>query len=221
MGKKKTIIWFLGSNASGKTSQSSELHKYYGNGPKKINKWKEQGENVKYTTFGSNIGHVGEFGENQCTGTDTINSKKSLEMSLIYCLNECDIVVVDGIMATSTWLDIFNQFPETVSVKVILLQFNNIEENLRRVAERRACKIIDDGGNDGADIYDFEMFVDEELRKIHNNDKTIKNISSKFKGFENMFNKVRINCLDSIKIDASKDFLEISTEILNFLHKVK
>lgn len=199
---KKKIVWMLGSNATGKTTQSKLLHDKFGNGEKRTFSFKEADQPVKFTTFGTNIGHVGIVGDNQCTGTDTLNSKLSIENSLIYCLNECDIVVVDGILATATWIDIFNQFPDTVETYCILLQFSTIEANLKRVAERRAYKRIESGGNDLSDIADFDIIVDQELDKIIDSDKTIKNISSKFKSFKSIYERVKNKCVKNTEILA-------------------
>lgn len=212
---KKTIIWFLGSNASGKTTQSKLLHKVFGNDEKKSYHMNDGFNKIKYTTFGNNIGHVGLVGDNQCTGTDTIGDKNSLEASLLFCLSECEIVLVDGIMATFQWLNLFQQFLNTAKVDVILLQFPTLEDNLKRVCERRVYKDIEKGGNDGADIMDFDMLVDYKISKLE--EKTKKNVGSKFKGFKTMFEKAKPFCNKTIEINASQTIDEIHNQILNFI----
>ena len=216
MAKNKTIIWLIGSNASGKTTQSKLLHQHFKTKDIEHHKWIEDGDNVKFTTFGR-IGHVGLVGDNQCTGTDTLNSKKSIDMSLAYCLYNCDIVILDGIMATGQWSEIINQYDIAKTI-VILLQFDKLEDNLRRVAERRVYKKIDEGGNDGADIADFEFLVDYELDDFK--EKTIKNISSKFKGFKSMYERVKNDCNYSVEISANLTQDEIHVKILQELNKL-
>jgi adenylate kinase family enzyme len=211
----KKIIWFLGSNATGKTTQAKLLHESFKSAGKIQYQFQEGQEKIKYTTFGKSIGHVGLVGDNQCTGTDTINSKAAMEISLIYCLNECDIVIVDGIMATATWVDIFTQFPKTVQVFVVLLQFSTLEENLQRIILRRFDKVL---SQHPPDSIDQELMDELEGALIDEfNEKTLLNVNSKYKGFKTMFDKVKDRCSDSIEIDASQDANQIHKEILNFL----
>lgn len=203
----------MGSNASGKTTQSKLLHETLSDSDKKLVSLKFGEIIVKATKF-KHSGHVGHLKDNQCTGTDTINSKEGVDASFCYLLGENDIsyIIVDGILCTAQWLNIFKQFPREVEILVILLQFQTLEQNLRRVVERRACKMIDNVGNDGADIDDFDNIVDYEITNIQ--PKTLKNVGGKFKGFKSMYNKVREQCEYSIEIDASLNQNDIHVQIL-------
>lgn len=213
---KKKIIWILGSNATGKTTQSRLLHEKYANGEKRIFNFKEGDYPVKYTTFGSNIGHVGLIGDNQCTGTDTLNSKVSVEMSTLYCLNLCDMVIVDGILATATWIDIFNQFPDSVEVYMILLQFDTLEDNLMRLSERRMMKDINKGVEDPPlDVEQYESLLNLYRHKFE--ERTMKNMSNKFKIFKSIYDRTHHKCKKSIQISANLTESEVFSIINKFI----
>lgn len=217
--KRKTVIWFLGSNATGKTTQAKMLHKTLNNGDEGkifVDMDCEDGCVIKATQYNRSA-HVGFLKDNQCTGTDTINSKESIDATFCYLLSidSIDFIVIDGIMATATWYDIFTQYPELVELHVILLQFDDVIKNLRRVVERRVCKKIDAGGNDGADIAAFDDTVEYELSILP--DKTIKNVSGKFTGFKSMFDKITQKCHSHIQINASRPVEQIHSLIMNFL----
>lgn len=210
----------MGSNASGKTTQSKLLHSVLSDSGKElISESLSDDLNVKATIF-SNSAHVGHLKDNQCTGTDTINSKNNVDASFCHILCNYDVnyIIVDGILCTATWLDIFKQFPEQIDILVVLLQFPTLEQNLRRVVERRVYKKIDQGGNDQGDIEMFEHFVEFGIENLE--PKTLKNVSSKFKGFKSMFEKVKSNCQYSLEINASLSEEEINIEILHRLSSI-
>jgi adenylate kinase family enzyme len=219
MENKAKLIWFLGSNASGKTTQSKLLHEALSDPTSKKLITENFGEVELKATIFDNSCHVGHLKDNQCTGTDTINTKSGIDLSFCYLLSQNPkYIIVDGIMCTSTWLDIFTQFPDSVDIIVILLQFPTVEDNLKRVVERRVCKMIEKGGNDGADIADFDYTVEYEFDNLEQ--KTIKNVSGKFKGFKSMFEKVKTSCKYSVEIDASLHQDEIHVKILQELDKL-
>lgn len=221
MKNKKLLIWLMGSNATGKTTQSKLLHESISGLKNKelITEHLSDGILLKATLF-DHSGHVGHLKDNQCTGTDTINSKDGVDASFCYLLDKDDIsyIIVDGILCTAQWMNIFKQFPDQVEILVVLLQFPTLEDNLRRVVERRVCKKIDDCGNDGADIEIFDILVEQGLENLE--EKTLKNVGGKFKGFKSMFEKVKPDCDYSVEIDASLPVDDIHVEILQKIAEI-
>lgn len=217
---KTTLIWLMGSNATGKTTQAKLIHEALSDlKTKELITEKLDGDLVIKATMFDNSGHIGHLKDNQCTGTDTINSKEGVDASFCYLLsNDVPYIIVDGIMCTGQWVHIFNQFPDKVQVLVVLFQFPTLEDNLRRIAERRAYKKIEDGGNDGADIHDFENIVEWFYEEL--DEKTKKNVGSKFKNFKNMYERVKKDCDFSMEIDASLHIDDIHVEILQKLAEI-
>lgn len=219
MNNQKILIWIMGSNASGKTTQSKLIHEALSGKEKELITEQLFGSVVVKATLFENSSHIGHLKDNQCTGTDTINSKEGVDASFCYLLlnSSTSYIVVDGILCTAQWLSIFKQFPN-VKILVILLQFPTLEQNLRRVVERRVYKKIEAGGNDLADIMDFEMFVEMGIENLE--EKTLKNVGSKFKGFKSMYEKVKPECDYCIEIDASLSIEEIHVEILQKIAEI-
>jgi len=215
---KKKVIWIIGSNATGKTTQSKLIHKKLNNGDEsKLFVDMDLGDGVVKATQFKQTAHVGFLRDNQCTGTDTINSKESIDATFCYLmsLDEVGYIVIDGIMATATWIDIFTQFPDLVDVYLILLQFDDVIDNLKRVVERRVYKQIDKGGNDGADIELFEVYVEKGMAELE--DKTIKNVSGKFTGFKSMYEKVKGRCKEYTQVDAADSVESINHFLVDFI----
>lgn len=220
---KKKVIWFIGSNATGKTTQSKLLHKAINDDDESklfVEYEFEDGEvssTIKVTQY-NHSGHVGFLKDNQCTGTDTINSKSAIDATFCYLLdvNHIDVIIVDGIMATSTWFDIFNQFPDLVDIHIVLLQFPTLEDNLQRVITRRLDKEI--AKSDGSIEQDHELLKGMEERLMDElNEKTFKNVSSKFTGFKSMYEKLKHRCWKCVEIDANLPVLTIHGKIFNFI----
>jgi adenylate kinase family enzyme len=187
---KTLVIWFLGSNGSGKTTQSRKIHSYFGNEEKQIHKDKN---GYSYTITSGEIGHVGKFSNNQCCGTDTIQKKEDIQKCFEELLSKnLTIITLDGIMATGTWPE-FLMSDKTILLPILL----NVSESLNfdRVMQRRFNK----------------KGVMEEL-----DDKTKENLKRKIKSFQSIYS--RCPSKHKLKIECEgKNEDEIFVEILNFI----
>ncbi len=118
-------------------------------------------------------GHVGAMGNNQCTGTDTISKKEMIREGYELLLNKgVKLIIIDGIMATTTWLDFLKN--DKSKLMVVLLDFPTVEDNLERVIQRRIKKKPKD-----------ELKIIESITE-----KTMANLEGKIKGFRSLYNKV-------------------------------
>jgi len=174
MKNNRVTVWLIGSNASGKTTQARLLHQlqintkpiyresYMGN-------LKENPERLCYTEFEEKlVCNIGWVKNNQCTGTDSLHTRLQVEHSYKKAIQSWNkIIIVDGIMATGQWLNFLRN--EDTKLLVVLLHFVELEDNILRIQQRRQAK---HGG---------------ELPSL--DDRTIKNITGKIKGFKSMFDK--------------------------------
>ena len=142
----------------------------------------KQGVEYSFTSFGV-VKHVGKFGENQCTGTDTCGKKHNVEASYLTCLLESDVkyIILDPIMSTGQYPEMLKQF-DFVELILIYLHFDTPEQNFDRVISRRKAKT-------GLDV---------EL-----SEKTKENVASKQRGFLSLYKRAKDSCDRSIKIDAT------------------
>ncbi len=172
--KAKLIVWLIGSNSSGKTTQSRMLHDFFGNGKMEVNKRiSPMGFNLKYTTFGSNIANLGVIQDTDCCGADTISLKEDMVMSYQYACEASEIVVVDAIMATGSYIEFLrHSIPDPVKILLVHLDISE-EANFQRVRSRRATK----RGKD----------LDEEQLSL----KTRQNLAGKIKGFKSLFQRMQ------------------------------
>lgn len=201
--KNNLIIWFIGSNATGKTTQAALLHLYFRrlfDEEKKnhLNRYVQKvvdGIPVKYTllsTVSANIGHFNhpitselEDKTTMTCGTDTINKKEQIKKSVELALREVPIVVVEGVMATATWID----FLAGKDKELILIHMSlDLETNLKRLLQRRSNK----------KQIDFK----DSLEAL--TEKTLKNIEGKVRGFKGMFEKLKKEADVAFSVDASK-----------------
>ena len=197
----KKVIMIIGGNASGKTTTAKLIHQNC-NGiskAKEIRKLEFINENNEddftFVTLYDRTAHVGKVEDNQCTGTDSLNTKNKIEFSYLYLvmLSDVRIIVLDSIMSTSTWSEMIHQVNHKYDVKTILvlLNYKDIEANYVRLKQRRAHK------------------TGEPVESIILNDTTQSNVLSKLKGFKNMFEKIKNNFNVSIEIDADLPAEEI------------
>jgi uridine kinase len=113
------------------------------------------------------------MGNNQCTGTDTISKKEMIREGYELLLNKgVKLIIIDGIMATTTWLDFLKN--DKSKLMVVLLDFPTVEDNLERVIQRRIKKKPKD-----------ELKIIESITE-----KTMANLEGKIKGFRSLYNKV-------------------------------
>jgi hypothetical protein len=101
-------------------------------------------------------------------------------------------------MATSRWADFLVN--DKSKLFVVLLHFDSLVDNLKRIQDRRAAK---------------ENGV---IRPIE--EKTMKNIQGKIKGFKSMFDNVSNKADHSIQINASFDKNDIHGLICEELNKL-
>jgi adenylate kinase family enzyme len=194
--KEVITVWFLGSNASGKTTQAKAIHRI-----SNVNLDFEfiTKDNKNIATVFEYSSHVGELGNNQCTGTDTLPKKELIEYSYNYLLNKTDtkLIVIDGIMATATWIDFLKN--DKSKLYVVLIDFEDVSQNIERVVQRRIRKN-----------------PDKELQIIEAvTEKTMLNLESKIKGFRSMFEKA--SKVADLSRRVKFDDEDISKVILNDL----
>jgi len=196
----KTIIWILGGNCAGKTTQSKLIHQNCNNiSSKTIHKVNFVNENNEddityYTTF-DRTGHVGKIEDNQCTGTDSLKTRAQIEMSYLSLVFDTNIetIVIDGIMSTATWNTMIHQvkIKQDIHSVVILLNYNSPEANFTRLRQRRANK------------------TGQPVSSIELSENTQENVSRKIKLFKTMFDKVKGDFTMSAEIDADLPMLKI------------
>lgn len=195
----KTVIWFIGSNSSGKTTQCRMLHEHISGFNKKIHKGVTENEvEWVYTTFGK-TSHVGAVNDNQCTGTDTLPLKVNVEASYLKCLmdSKSDYVLLDPIMSTFQYVEMLRQFP--IKLYLVYLHFETAEENFDRVIKRREQKT-------------------QKFGEIVLSDKTKENISRKQQNFYNLYNKAKHECDKHILVNANDKPRKIHKQIRKLLN---
>jgi uridine kinase len=178
---KQLAIWVIGTNGSGKTSLARFLHeklrKVSEDGPWDFKqdtfiKWKNSEDKIcGYTQFSRFSANLGKLDGAACGGTDTLNSKAQIIESLEVANEKIPIVIVEGIMATATWID----FLKTERRAVFLIHLDIDEEaNLERLRARRAVK---------ADIDPSAVEITPETKeKLASKRTTFRNLYSKMQG---------------------------------------
>lgn len=211
--KKNTTIWFLGSNASGKTTQSNLLHKSLGDGDKVIKKGTILYDDIErewsYTKFGNSISNLGKVSDNQCSGTDAMTSIHGIKHAYNLAIKETSIVVVDGLMATAQWIKWM-----TPNVLTVLLDFDSHADNLMRLAARRVNKQLKKDGISIDEINDSDYFELVNKHYYDMDDRIIDNTLRKLKAFRNMYDTVSVNSQGFVKINADLPADEIHDEVL-------
>jgi len=200
----KKVIWILGSNACGKTSQSKLIHENC-NGTKvkeikQIDFINENDEDEKtFVTIYDKTSHVGKVEDNQCTGTDSLNKRSMIEMAYLYLVlsTTVETIVIDGILATATWSPMIHQVnsQQKVQTILILLNYKSVEANYARLKQRRANK------------------TGEPIESIVLSENTQSNVLSKYKGFKNMYEKIKDQFNVSVEIDADLPAMTIHRRI--------
>lgn len=187
----KIVIWFLGSNGTGKTTQTKNILNMVGE-PEKIEIVQGYEEEVeyRYTKFGSMIAALGTVSDRDCCGCDTLKNKASIRLSYLKAIEDCQIVLIDGIMSTGTWIE----FIREKDVKLLVVHFKiELENNLLRVLGRR-----------GKEIHEVD---DENLERLAGN------LQGKIKGFHNQYLRQSQNADKNLEVCALKEKDHI-TEVL-------
>lgn len=181
---KKIIVWFIGSNGTGKTTQSKMLCDFFKRDELKI----IEGPNFLYSSFGK-IANIGKVQDNQCCGTDILETKEKIKLSYLEAIKNHNIVTFDGIMATGTWIEFMREVP----VKIILVYLKtDILSNLSSIRNRRQEK--------------------NNVKNISKN--TIENLKGKINGFESLYNKLENKVDSALKFNAKTDKKIIHNKIL-------
>lgn len=195
---KNLVIWLIGSNSSGKTTQARLLHEQFQTCDKKIVNFNQSGVDTFYTDFGL-IANLGKVSDNQCTGTDTLNKKVQVEYAFNRLIEiDKPIIVVDGILATYQWQKFIFQ-PDNYHKLVFFLNFSSLENNIRRVRQRRYNK----------------TGIDKDL-----DEKTCANLRGKIVGFTNLYNKLKKGADQAVEIDADLSIHKIHQRISNVILEV-
>lgn len=212
----KYVIWFLGANASGKSTLSAliqrELSQIFPRlEPVESDFIRDQQNGIILTLtsrFSANLGkfnhpvlYEGKVKTNACCGTDTLSKKALIARALeVAGSNEIEFVFVEGIMATRQWVDIF---PKDYRVLLVLLDID-IEHCILRLIQRRSEKT----GLSQAELL-------ESLTE-----KTVENVTGKINGFRRMYDDLILRRdIVGMKFDVDQGFNseELSKHIVNLL----
>jgi len=176
---KQLAIWIIGTNSSGKTSLARFLHEElqdaagYRKWGGEFIRWPHEasGKYCGYTRFSAFSANLGKLDGAACGGTDTLNSKAQIIESLEVANEKVPIVILEGIMATATWID----FLKTDRRKVFLVHLDiNEEANLSRLRARRGVK---------AGIAPHLVEITQETQeKLASKRKTFRNLYGKMEG---------------------------------------
>lgn len=172
----KTVVWLIGSNGTGKTTQSKKLLKFFSDYEYKISSKESQ---YCYTKTGIVAG-LGKFSEKDCCGCDTLPNKATIRNSYLKAIDDEDVslVVIDGIMSTNTWID----FIRERDVKLLVVHFEiDLDNNILRVLYRRK-------------ITDLDNYPIEKIESLASN------LNGKINGFKKQFNTQIKNADSNISI---------------------
>ncbi len=195
---KNLIIWLIGGNSVGKTTQARRIHSYLGgltneSFDPQIVKWIENEKKCCYTLMSPLSANLGELAKTACGGTDTLNSKFQIQRSLEEVRKVREVVIIEGIMATGQWID-FLATSNTVLL-TILLDVSE-DNNFRRLRQRRGAKM-------GIDPSEVQISV-----------KTQENLSSKLRGFRSLFSRASQRSNYSMSLDTNVLTIEEVTHLI-------
>jgi adenylate kinase family enzyme len=187
----KLCIWIIGGSGVGKTTLAASIHSMIAELTKAALKpqiigWGDKDKEFVFTRMSKYSSNLGTFGQTACGGTDSLSTKDRISGSYLEAIKHSPIVVIEGIMATSTWFDWIKE-PDRTKLFLIHLEISP-EENFRRLRIRRAAR-------KGIKPEDVEL-----------QPKTLDNLSSKLKNFRNLYRKIA---------PKSDYHLQIHCEVLN------
>jgi len=201
---KKLIIWFIGGNSVGKTTQARVIHDFFSDilddRSIEIVEWIENNKKIAYTKMNAFSTNVGRLTDRQCSGTDTMGSKFQIFRSFDEAFDASQVVIVEGIMATSKWIELFKA--KDAVLWTILLDVSE-DVNFMRLRQRRSVKL----GIDPSEV---------QIAR-----KTQENLSSKLRGFRSLYLKAvpHSNYSTSLFTDEM-EIVEISIYLRNELKKI-
>lgn len=247
---KKIVIWLVGSNATGKTTQAALIHKklrselylakfvqgsdeydvdwiytqcgeYTANlgrfshsallseyemevAEAKVEKWikleKKNSTIISRGALKKAKQHLKYLQPTDCCGTDTMSKKAQIMAAFETTTSSPSrIIVVEGIMATGTWID----FLKTKNTVVFMVHLKiSLEDNVMRLRARRAAK-----KNITPNLVEFKP-------------KTMQNISGKIRGFESLYKRMEPKTDYNMEIDAMENINVINKKILHKLNKI-
>lgn len=196
---KKNVIWFIGSNASGKTTQSKKFHEGVSDKSTKkiVNKKDQEGNRIFEYTIYDNSGHVGALRDNQCTGTDSLGTKDMVVQTYnkLCGIEHISFILLDPIMSTGKYVEFLRKFDS--NIMLIHLHFPSVEDNLKRIDIRRSNK------------------------GVHKpmDPKTIENITRKNKTYLSLFNSMRDKVDCCLQINANESEEAIHIKVMEFVYE--
>lgn len=196
---KKLVIWFIGGNSVGKTTQARAIHQFFSiysvqsDKPSKIVEWEESGKKIAYTKMNKLSSNLGRLTDRQCSGTDTMGSKDQIFHSFDAALADSQVVIIEGIMATGKWIELLRR--DDVVLWTILLDVSE-DVNFMRLRQRRGIKL----GIDPSEV---------QIAR-----KTQENLSSKLRGFRSLFDRAQPVSDYSTKIFTDSMDIDKVTDML-------
>ncbi|HPI19501.1 MAG TPA: hypothetical protein PKY56_03950 [Candidatus Kapabacteria bacterium] len=197
--EKTLVIWIIGGNSTGKTTLARNIHKFFQNIATPTEKVISVGD-FYYTEMSKYSCNVGDLLKSQCAGCDTLGTKQQIINCFEYVVDRYPVVVLEGIMATGTWIE-FLKRDDTI-VFTILLNVTP-ETNFSMVSKRRAIK---------KGISQFEVEVTEKTRE---------NMSSKLRGFMSLYERMKPKSDYSLIIEIDGLTIgQVFTRVEVFLKKI-
>ena len=226
---KNIVIWFIGSNATGKTTQAALFHNLFRNDDTRtrIFESKEGKELIwRYTQVSPKTANLGRFSHPLTVKKELVKLKEEFKddyLTQIRKIKPLDCCGTDTLQTKAQIIESFKKASERSKFVVVegimatgkwidfIKNDNNIvflflldielEENLKRVKSRKANK-------QGVSIED--VVVGDNLEK---------NISGKIRGFQSLFKRVKDKCDYSLSLDAKEDKKKLHNKILNFINE--
>lgn len=190
----KVAVFLLGAGGTGKTTTRIA----YGQGEPvqhKINISVEtkKGQKDDGKLFYSLYDNCAVAG-NLSTGTDANTSPEIIRNSFLHCLEYKDVVFIDGVMSSSKWVDMVNDYPGEMKVITVHYDFDT-SEVYQRLLTRRA--------SNGK----VESELPEKTRK--NSDSFIKRAANAVRSFDTQCNKPVVK----LKVSANETTEQIVAKI--------
>lgn len=202
MIKDNVVIWFIGTNSSGKTTQAKLYHNFLNSvyvGFKNLYPKVYEKDDWCFTQMSKVSSNLGRLDSNACSGTDTLNTKERVMKSFKEACARTPIVVVEGIMATGTWIDFMK--PPKRNNQVLLVHLDlDLETAILRLRERRSVK---------------RKVRPEEVEIVA---KTKDNMENKIKNFKSLKARMADKVDAHITIDQTKTISQTHNLVKDFIY---